>query len=183
MPSRRIHKEIFATTPATGSTTVPAGSATTTTNLNPIDLSHSQGLLCELHVTTIGTDAIDKLDVKIQDASIDALGAQVWNTRGRFALISGTDSAPQTYRLNIQQAINIAQSEQAYRDTSETTEIASGTVVNGPFPGKARLYGNIRAGQSAQTASWRAQYVVTDANANSTWAGTLTLWAVDSSFD
>src|SRR3954464_8017621 len=127
MPSRRVHKEIFATTPATGSTTVAAGSGTTTTNFNPVDLSHAQALLCELHVTTIGTDAIDKLDVKIQDASIDALGAQVWNTRGRFTIVSGTDTPPKTYRLNIQNSVTIAQSEQAYQDTSESgvTEISS----------------------------------------------------------
>lgn len=181
MPARRVHKETFVTTPASGSTTIPAGTGTTTSELNPIDLSHAQALLCELDLTTVGTDGVDKLDVKIQSASTDANGNRVWTTRGRFPLVSGTDTTPRHFILNIEQAVAINQTEQSYQVTTDSgvTEINSGTVINGPFPGKSRKTGFVPAGSSNQQASWRVLYGATDANSNANWVGSLTIWAYD----
>lgn len=169
MPTRRIHKESF---------NFGVGTNSSTTNFDSHDLSHAQALLCELSLSTIATDAGDSLDVKIQD-TVDGVN---WNTRVRFPLVAGNAAAPRAYRMVVEQAVAIAQAEQSYLDTGSTggTEIASGSVVNGTFPGVRRISGTVPPGQSNRTNSWRAVYARTDAGTqNANFIGTLTVSPYD----
>jgi hypothetical protein len=159
--SRRICKYDF---------TIAAGSGTTTVNLNPDSLGHARALTVEVSLTTIGTDAIDSLDFRLQEAADGQ-----FQDRLRLTAIAGntsaSSSAPRVYRGVILADATIQASEKVYEVSgSSGTAITAGTTVNGPFVGMRRT-------SAGRQPSWRMQFVVTDADADASFIGTVTIWA------
>ena len=173
MVSREIHRSTFDT---------GAGSQTINVELAPLDLSHARELLLDLTVTKADLDFADNLDVKFQD-TIDRLK---WHTRARFPLITGeltpSASAPIYRRLALQQIVDLAATEESYTPSGsiENVEPASGSVINGPFPGIFR--GQVGNAQGVfRQPSWRFSIVVTDSDSDGVFEGTLRVFAVTES--
>jgi hypothetical protein len=155
--TRRVHKEVLS-----------AVAATTTTNLwEYLDLSHAESLTLEVKITAAGTAAGDILNVSLED-TVDGSN---WNTRIRFDDLLGNMTEPEIRRATIHQSGDLASTEEMYELTSSTgaSEIAEGSVVNGPFPGICRT-------SAGPTPSWRLVYEVTSASAPE-FTGVVTLLA------
>lgn len=176
--SRKIHTDTF---------TLGPGASTTFVSLNPVDLSHARELLVEIKVTTADTDAIDTLDVRLQDCSDPVMaqsptGTAGWNDRARSQPFTGdmtpTAAAPEYYRLSIQQLVDIAATEEAYEPSGSAgaAAIAVGSVINGPFPGTLR--GRLGVKEATRIPNWRIRYQVVDADNNASFIGTTTVWAI-----
>lgn len=161
MAARRIFKYDFA-----------ALTTTTTVPLNPDDLSRASQLLLSLQLTTIGTAAGDKLDIRLQDT----VHGTIWNTRARFTQVIGTDSAstsaPKNFRMALTQAIALEDPEEGYETTGSSggTDLPARSVRNGPFPGVLRT-------STGRGSSWRVTFTVTSAT-SPTFTGNLTIDAV-----
>lgn len=143
--------------------------------LNPDDLSHAIALLFVVEFTTIGTDAGDTFDLKFQDTA----DRTHWNTRARFAQVIGTTTAPFAMRLNLQEDIAISTAEQSYTEgaSGDATEIAKGTVRNGPICGFVRVQ---FANTFGRQAGWRMQFDIVDAGTqNGSWVGNVYVFADD----
>ena len=176
--SRRIHRDDF---------TLGPGSSTSFVSLNPVDLSHARELLVEIKVTTADTDAIDTLDVRLQDCS-DITFAQLptgtagWNDRARAQAFTGdmspTTAAPEYYRLSVQQLVDIAATEEAYEPSGSAgaSALTAGSVLNGPFPGTLR--GALGVKEATRIPNWRIRYQVVDADNDASFIGTTTVWAI-----
>jgi len=134
--------------------------ADTTTNLNPyMDLSHAEAITVEVVITAAATAVGDILSVSLEDT----IDGTYWNTRIRFEDLLGNMTEPEIRRATIHSVgADIASTEEYYETTDSTgaTEIAKGSVVNGPFPGICRT-------ASGPAASWRLVYDVTSASSPS----------------
>lgn len=168
-PSRRVVKYDLST---------GSGSQTITVNLPGLDLSHAHELACQLYLTTIATDVVDTLDVRLQDTR----SGVSWNTRARWTQVLGNTSAsasaPYRERLALQNRITITTSERAYVEAGagDSGEIPAGSTRNGPFLGVRRDPGTSGGGPGL-TNTWRLLFTVVDANANANFVGTVTIWA------
>ena len=170
MVSRKLHDSTFDT---------GIGTQTINVELAPVDLSRARELLLELIVTKADTDFADTLDVKFQDTS-DRL---VWNTRARFTTITGdlppTTATPLVKRLSVQQLVDLAATEESYTPSGslDGSEPSAGSVINGPFPGIFR--GQIGNAQGVgRKPNWRFSLVITDADNDADFEGTLRVFAV-----
>jgi hypothetical protein len=177
--SRKIHTDNF---------TLGPGNSVSYVSLNPVDLSHARELLVEIKVTTANTDAGDSLDVRLQDCS-DLLAAQNptavpgWNDRARSQPFTGdmspTTTAPEYYRMSIQQLVDIAATEEAYEPSGSLggSAIPVGSVINGPFPGTLR--GRLGVKEATRIPNWRIRYEISgDIDADASFIGTTTVWSI-----
>lgn len=153
-----------------------AGSQTITSLFSKgLNLSWAKALICDLKITVANTDATDTLDVYIEE-TVDNV---TWNQRGRFEQITGdmspTTTAPEVRRLVISALPPLDTTEESYETTGSTggTSLSAGTVRNGPFLPPYR-----GDASNAPQASYRARLVVTDADNNADFEGTLTVFAV-----
>jgi hypothetical protein len=169
MPTRsvKVHYSTFDT---------GTGNQTLTYELNEIDLSFATALLIEAKVTKADTDAADELHIRLQETT----DRVVWNTRARLTKFTGDQSpsvtAPEYQRATLNQFVDLASTEEAYEPSGSAgaTDLAEGSVLNGPFPG---IYRDATARK--RMPNWRFTVTVSgDANTNADFEGSLKLWAV-----
>ena len=174
--SRKIHSSTFTL----------SGAGTTFQSLNAIDLSHARELFVEIKLTTTNTDAGDTLEVTLQDCSdatfaVLPTGTAGWNSRARsntfIGTLSASASAPEYYRMSIQQLVDLAATEESYEPTGSTgaTEIAVGSVLNGPFP--ATIRAALGTAGVTRIPNWRLRFVTAQTNAAS-YIGTVTIHSI-----
>lgn len=174
--SRKIHTSSFTL----------SGAGTTYQSLNPVDLSHTKELLVEIKLTTANTDAGDTLEVTLQDCSdatfaVLPTGSVGWNSRARSNTFLGTLSpsatTPEYYRMSVQQLVELSAIEESYEPTGSVgaTEIAVGSVINGPFPATIRAASGLK--EVTRIPNWRLRFV-TAQTGTASFAGTVTIHAV-----
>lgn len=157
-------------------TFVLAASATATTNVNlpTLDVSHCIALLLEFGVEAAAVAAGDNLECKFQTTT----NGSTWNTRMRTNTVAGnatvSATAPEVYRLTMNQVVDLASVEESYEPSGSAgaAEVASGTVVNGPIPGKMR-------GASGWQPSARISLVKNDSGgSDAAFSGYVKIWAL-----
>lgn len=174
--SRKIHASSFTLT----------GAVTTYQSLNAVDLSHARELLVEIKLTTANTDAGDTLEVTLQDCSdatfaVLPTGTVGWNSRAKSTTFLGTLSpsvtTPEYYRMSVQQLVDLAATEESYEPSGSVgaTDIAVGSVVNGPFP--ATIKAALGTKETTRISNWRLRFVTAQTNAAS-FIGTVVIHAI-----
>jgi len=136
-----------------------AGSQTLNTEVGPLDLSYPDVLKWILKVTKAAEDAGDTLNVYIQSRGRDG----VWHDRVSFTQILGSASpaaaTPEILEAVLQKMGSFSDDEEESEPSGSTgaSRLTTGTVRNGPFPGK--YYEN-----GARASAWRVQAVIVDAD-------------------
>ena len=84
--------------------------------------------------------------------------------------MSATTTAPETRIMNLQNRIELDTPEESYEATGSLggTEIAAGSVRQGPFPSKYRT-------SDGWQSNWRVTATVVDADSDGVWTGSLWL--------
>lgn len=152
-----------------------AGSATTTQNLDLIDLSRLKWIRLELEFTGVGTaDAGDTLDVSLQEASDDT--TPTWDTRAAFPQLTGamTVSAAAPEKRVIQwwcMGGPITATDASYEPSGSAgaAALAAGAFIPGPLKGK-------RYASGGQVARHRIAMTVSDADADAQFTATLRVY-------
>ena len=157
---------------------VAAGSATTTYEFDPIDLSWADGLTFRLNIATIGTDAGDTFNAYVQARRSDG----TWEDRAAFPQYLGTASDAEVYDMYLQKFGTLDTTEEGHEPQGSAggARLTANTVQNGGFPGVYR--GNVTGfstnpATNTAGASWRLQIVAVDANSNGFLTGTLYVYA------
>jgi hypothetical protein len=118
------------------------GNSTVNTLLDPLDLGMCTAIVGELELTTIATDAVDKLDVKFQETRNP--NQTYWDTRAYFYQVPGNQSAsaavPYVDEFNVLSPGPLTAGERNLHPSGSAgaTEISPGMVRNGPFQGRLR---------------------------------------------
>lgn len=167
-------RNIFDYALATG-----AGSQTINVNVEQ-DISRAQAITIVLNLTGAATDAGDTLNVRFQETPDDGV---TWDTRARFEQFLGTavvSAAAPERRIAVLHARTQLQTTEEYYEPSGSagaTEIAAGTVINGPF------YANLHRGSASLTGQqihgnrYRVNLAVVDANSNGGFSGNIRIWS------
>ena len=157
---------------------VAAGSATTTYEFDPIDLSNADILTFRFNLATIGTDAADTFNIYVQARRADG----TWDDRAAFPQFLGTAADAEVYDMVLQKFGTLDTTEEGREPQGSAggARLTANTVLNGGFPGVYR--GNVTGPSSNPAtntagASWRLQIVAVDANSNGFLTGTLYVFA------
>lgn len=167
-------RNIFDYAMATG-----AGSQTINVNVEQ-GIARAQAVQLVLNLTTAATDAGDTLDIRFQETPDDGV---TWDTRARFDQFLGTATvsaaAPERRILLIHARTWVTQGESAYEPSGSAgaSEIAAGTVLNGPFYAALAKGSASLPGQQIHGNRYRINIRVVDANSNANFAGTIRIWA------
>jgi hypothetical protein len=149
------------------------GTQTITETFDKFDLSRARAVIGKLTLTKADTDAGDLLDVYFEERT----NTLTWNQRARFEQVLGSGSPtatdPEERTIVVSADVNLDTTEESYEDTGSLggTALSAGTVRNGPFAGK--LYSS-----GAPVATHRMRVVVTDADNDADFEGTVAFYAV-----
>ena len=152
----------FAFNTGTGSQTItdelPAG----------LDLSRRKTIMVRVNLTKAITDSIDTLNIFFESRGSDG----GWDQRIHFteltASLSPTVGAPEKLYGTIRQIGDLTgdELEGEPRGSAGASDLAAGTVKDGPFPGRS-------VDAAGQIASWRISAVVVDADGDADFEGTV----------
>lgn len=148
------------------------GTQTILSTLDPIDLSRAQALSVVASLTTTDTDSVDTCAIILQ-STWDNVN---WDDRLRLLNFTGDMSASS---LAPEQGVGAVQQFQPLVTTEEVLEptgsagaagLVAGTVRNGPFPPNFR-------DATGRHSAWRLKIVVTDADSDASFIGTIQVYA------
>lgn len=151
------------------------GTAATVQELPPFDLSRAKSVRLELDLTGKGSaDAGDTLDFYLQEAADDL--TPTWDDRAHLPQFTGamTVSAAAPVKRVMQwdtygENIGLTDANYTPSGSADGARLAAGAFIGGPLLGKRRT-------ALGQQARHRFRFEVTDANANSAFAGTVNLY-------
>lgn len=143
-----------------------SGAGTTNVELPAMDLSQFDELELEIVFSTLATDTADTLNVYMQSRG----PAGIWDDRIAVAQLLGDATDAEVRKYSVQQFGTFADTEEASEPTGSAgaSHMTAGTVKNGPFPPLYRDKTN-----KTTSTSWRLQFVVVDADADSAFTGTV----------
>ncbi len=160
-----------------GEITVPfalaVGTANTRTELPPIDLSAAEFIRMELVLTTAGTDAIDTLDVYLQEASDDV--TPTWDDRAHFRQYIGTvtvtAAAPEKQIIQFWCTGVITATDASYEPSGSAgaSRLAAGAFIPGRMAG-------LRRTSLGRQPRHRISFEQVDADSDANFQGTLHVW-------
>lgn len=156
---------------------VGPGSATSLIACDPLDYSKYHALTLRASLTTTDTDALDTCSLRLE-VTADPV-TPVWDTRVRLEDFTGTMSAsataPETLRGACRNSDYVSSVDSEYEETgsASATELTAGAVRHGPF------YPPVHSG-TVNLPTARIKCVLTDADNDASFIGTVQLWGVTS---
>ncbi len=167
-------RNIFDYTLATG-----AGSQTINVPLEH-DISSAQALRLDLSLTAAATDVGDTLDIRFQESPDDGT---TWDTRARFEQFLGNATvsagAPERRTLVMHARTQTSTGESAYEGSGSAgaSDLAAGTVLNGPFLPQNRPGYVTQPGTVVRQGRYRFNIAVVDGNSNGNFGGNIRAWS------